>query len=311
MIQSSLPPYISTTTPILRTTANTTTSHQRPEQEAREPVTLLSLPNELLAIVVSRLPAPALGRLLQTCKQLHYRLTPHLLERAQKPWFGLPPILQATEREHRSLVKLLLALGSCPNAVSSTGSTPLHLVKTAEMAEILLSGGADVARRNRHGLTALHYASSDAKLLELLAKRAGKEVINMKADAGGYTALHCSVRNGAWPVRVLLAHGADPGIIDSSGRTALHLAAGIGSIDAIKELLGHVDVGVQDHGGCTALHWAATWENWDAVRTLVEEGRSPLHLKSRTGKTARDVAAEKEWMDGVRYLERLAAGGIL
>ncbi|PWW76334.1 ankyrin [Tuber magnatum] len=179
------------------------------------------------------------------------------------------------------------------------------------MAEILLSGGADIARRNCHGLTALHYANSDAKLLELLAKHAGKEVINMKADAGGYTALHCSVNHGARPVRVLLAHGADPGIMDWYGRTALHLAAGIGSMDAIKELLGHVDVGVQDHSGCTALHWAATWENWEVVRTLVEEGRSPLHLKSREGKTARDIAAEKRWMDGVGYLERMAAGSML
>jgi len=117
------------------------------------------------------------------------------------------------------------------------GDTALHIAAAAyqrDIAEELVSRGANVRARNRRGAEPLHYAAdgipgSDAwdpdaqyAVVELLIT-AGADP--NAADKSGVTPLHRAVRTRcAAAVRVLLANGADPRRKNGSGSTPLHLA---------------------------------------------------------------------------------------
>jgi hypothetical protein len=145
------------------------------------------------------------------------------------------------------------------------GDTPLHVAAAAyqrDIAEELVSRGANVSARNRRGAEPLHYATdgipgSDAwdpdaqyAIVEFLI-RAGADPNS--EDKGGVAPLHRAVRTRcATAVRALLTNGADALGRNKSGSTPLHLAiqntgrGGTGSAASQEEqaviirlLLGH------------------------------------------------------------------------
>jgi Ankyrin repeats (3 copies)/Ankyrin repeat len=117
------------------------------------------------------------------------------------------------------------------------GDTALHIAAAAYRADIaddLVTRGADVRARNRRGAEPLHSASvgmpgsrtwqpeAQAAIIEYLV-RAGADP--NAADMNGVTPLHRAVRTRcAAAVRVLLAVGADVRRPNGSGSTPLHLA---------------------------------------------------------------------------------------
>lgn len=117
-----------------------------------------------------------------------------------------------------------------------TLNTPLHNAvrrKDPYAVGMLLHKKADVNAKNASGLTPLlltanqfkHPLSNDHTiLLRLLLESEGVSV-NDKAGVNEQTALHYAVLAGSpVAVRLLLAHGADPGCRDSKGDNALALA---------------------------------------------------------------------------------------
>src|SRR6185436_18484959 len=122
------------------------------------------------------------------------------------------------------------------NHYAYAGDTPLHIAAAAyqtEIAEELVSQGANVSARNRRGAEPLHYASDgvpgsaawdpDAQyaVVEFLI-RAGADP--NAEDKSGVAPLHRAVRTrctGA--VRGLLTNGADAIRGNRSGSTPLHL----------------------------------------------------------------------------------------
>ena len=117
------------------------------------------------------------------------------------------------------------------------GDTPLHIAAAAyqrDIAEELVSNGANVSARNRRGAEPLHYASDgipgsaawdpDAQcaIVEFLI-RAGADP--NAEDKSGVAPLHRAVRTRCTAaVRALLTNGADAVGRNKSGSTPLHLA---------------------------------------------------------------------------------------
>ena len=145
------------------------------------------------------------------------------------------------------------------------GDTPLHIAAAAyqrDIAEELVSRGANVSARNRRGAEPLHYAcdgspgsdtwNPDAQyaVVEFLI-RAGADPNS--EDKSGVAPLHRAVRTRCTAaVRALLTNGADARKRNKSGSTPLHLAVqntgrgGSGSAasqeeqaEIIRLLLGH------------------------------------------------------------------------
>jgi ankyrin repeat protein len=113
------------------------------------------------------------------------------------------------------------------------GDTALHVAAAGyrwEIAQNLISHGANCSARNRRGAEPLHYAS-DTNTWNPVAQAATIDCLiragaNPNAiDKSGVAPLHRAVRTRcAAAVHALLAGGADPRRKNKSGSTPLHLA---------------------------------------------------------------------------------------
>jgi hypothetical protein len=175
------------------------------------------------------------------------------------------------------------------------GDTPLHVAAAGyriEIAEALLTAGADVKAKNRRHAQPLHYASDGS--LEAPNWNADRQVAMLRllldagADTGaqdknGATPLHRAVRTRcSAAVRYLLQAGADPAIRNKPGSTPFHLAVqntgrgGSGSDasrDAQREIIEAflkrgVSPTLADEKSLTVLDWAKT----DWIRQLLNGG---------------------------------------
>jgi ankyrin repeat protein len=136
------------------------------------------------------------------------------------------------------------------------GDTALHAAGfsyDAEMAQELITRGADIRARNRRGAEPLHAAViggpgspswSPAEQYEVIRYLIEAGADPNAAAVGGVTPLHRAVRNRcSAAVKALLQFGADPTIQNDHGSTALDLAhwttgrGGTGSPEAKLEQL--------------------------------------------------------------------------
>ena len=118
----------------------------------------------------------------------------------------------------------LLPGGVDPNAADSEGRTALMLASFnghTDIVRILLDSGAETDQLDSLGRTALIYGSSGPfpQTIELLLERqANPNVADLDEH---FTALmHAAAEGNIEVVKVLLAHGADPGMKDIDGDTA-------------------------------------------------------------------------------------------
>ena len=145
------------------------------------------------------------------------------------------PLHQAAAEGCSAVVRFLLENGGDPNSYTVWGGrlsvAPLHLAANREVAELLLTAGAQVNIRATGdpltgyvNYTPLHYAvigNRDRGVAEaLLAAGADTEA---REVLSGDTPLHLAV----WSVEMimlLLDHGANPNGRRNDGQTPLHLA---------------------------------------------------------------------------------------
>jgi hypothetical protein len=168
------------------------------------------------------------------------------------------------------------------------GDTGLHLAAASyqgELAESLVTKGADVRARNRRGAEPLHYAADGSPDTEHWDPAAQSEVIAYliavgadpnALDKSGVAPLHRAVRNRcSAAASALIANGADPRLTNKSGSTPLHLA-------------------VQNTGKSNSGSNACKAEQGRIIALLLRHGASPADVDANGNPVA--VAASSDWI---------------
>lgn len=168
------------------------------------------------------------------------------------------------------------------------GDTALHIAASAyqqDIAEALISRGADVRARNRRGGEPLHYAADGNPVAAHWDPDAQREIVTYLVENGadpngfdnsGVAPLHRAVRTRSTAaVRALIDHGADPRLQNKSGSTPLHLA-------------------VQNTGRGHSGSQAAKDEQALIIAVLLDHGARPTDTDAN-GKTVA-AAASSDWI---------------
>ena len=155
---------------------------------------------------------------------------------------GPTDVADAAKRGDRAAVRTSLARKADVNAAHVDGSTALHWAverDDAEMADMLIRGGARITARTREGVTPLQLAATNgsAAMIDRLLKAGAKpnEPLTQARD----TALMMAARTGATgAIRLLVEAGADVNAKETwGGTTALMWAVSEGHLEAARLLI--------------------------------------------------------------------------
>ncbi|MFC1762656.1 ankyrin repeat domain-containing protein [Planctomycetota bacterium] len=146
----------------------------------------------------------------------------------------------------------------------SAMDTPLGMAckkKNLEAVGMLVTAGADVNYRDRHGMTILHdLADSWYKLGEVDTETA-QLLMEHGADVDARARLDAIHRMSLWH------------LIEGEGATALHIASFAGKKDMVELLIAKgADVNLKSGFGNAPLHLAVSASHLDVVKVLVEAG---------------------------------------
>jgi ankyrin repeat protein len=162
----------------------------------------------------------------------------------------------------------------------------------------------DVETRDRYGWTGCMYAAriGHEGLLEYFLSK--KIDIDLKENKG-QTALMVAVNARNYDiVKLLIDAGANVTSQDQYGYTALMWAINDRSWDSIPLLLATMKgINIQNYEGDTALHMAIDYRSYDDIVFFLVEKGADMILKNRAGKTALDIAKEKNYVKIVDLLE--------
>eukprot|EP01116_Phalansterium_solitarium_P024696 TRINITY_DN9119_c0_g1_i1.p1 TRINITY_DN9119_c0_g1~~TRINITY_DN9119_c0_g1_i1.p1 ORF type:complete len:1155 (+),score=322.34 TRINITY_DN9119_c0_g1_i1:118-3465(+) len=215
----------------------------------------------------------------------------------------------ASDADHLALVQLLVENGAQINRADHEGTTPLHqaltLASSAPMVEYLLRHGADPDARTSNGICPLHVVAFDGQLRAIEALVNAGANVNAQ-DPDGLTPLHHVCVSGNVEIaRFLLAQpGIDLDIADTTESAAVHKACFHGRHEILLLLL---DAGANlDYadGLSSPLHHAAFNGQTPCADLLLQRGApvncvdaersSALHKAAFNGHVATvDLLAER------------------
>ncbi len=164
---------------------------------------------------------------------------------------GITALMMAVHEKKTDLIERLLAAGAQVNDSDGDGRSVLHMAvfsKNVESVRLLVEHKVDFEKRDKNGLTPLHYAfviEGCANIGELLLKRGASinALFSMEGLSVPVTLLqYKSARGDAQVVKMLLLYKADvraklADTLTTGGETALHLAASSGHADVCRLLL--------------------------------------------------------------------------
>jgi ankyrin repeat protein len=221
-------------------------------------------------------------------------------------------------------VSALLDVGADPNKTCAARDesvfehwtadrTPLMraaLTGSRTLVEALVTRGADAQFKNRHGMSALHFAGSPAVMDYLISK--GLD-LNTR-DALGNTALldilhlegDLSTNETIDLIRHALSQGAQADVLDNRGFGPVHIALEEaqlyenepGEKDALELIKFLVGAGVKatttSRTGVTPLHIAARRNSLDIVKYLVQNGANAQALAGQCDRSSCSIYSERE-----------------
>ena len=189
---------------------------------------------------------------------------------------GLPLPHLASEHGRANILEFFLDEGFSAGLTDEEGLSPLFLAKTAEIADLLLRHGANVNARDSQGNTPLHFS-----------------VMNGNIDVTQYL-----IDNGA---NVNAAMDDGPTFLEN-GWTPLHIAAVKGNTQLLNILIENgSNINSTGTFNDTPLHAAVAKNNVNCVHILLERGADRT-IKMHNGKSAEDIAKEKDNLEALRLL---------
>jgi ankyrin repeat protein len=136
-----------------------------------------------------------------------------------------------------------------PKCSGPNHATPLHFAATAEVADVLIRAGADLAALDKYGWTPLSVIASYGARRRAAAGR----VIEGGGEADIF--LWCALGDAN---RVAELLGTGIAQVEREGETLLHVACKYGHVEIVPPLLRYgADASARTDGGVTPLHLAA------------------------------------------------------
>jgi len=206
---------------------------------------------------------------------------------------GLTVLHKVVSENLIPLAKLVIERKADVNAVDANGKTALHLLRSREMAELLVSAGANVSVKGTDGRTALHGAAvrGEAEVSRVLIEK-GADPLARAVD--GATPIHDATRDARGGVLKELLAVKSQGVnaIDNNGRSPLHHASEQRYDAVLKELIEKgARLDLADRFGNTPLHQATLVGNAYTTGFLVKAGADPK-VRNKDGKTSFDLAMQ-------------------
>ncbi|XP_026673575.1 serine/threonine-protein phosphatase 6 regulatory ankyrin repeat subunit C-like [Ceratina calcarata] len=212
----------------------------------------------------------------------------------------------AVVMRQREIAELLITNGANVHAVDRRNYTPMHEAARnddLEIMKLLMDNGANIANL--------------PKLLFIAVKRASTEFVKLvlqhidvnAIDSDGSMAIHSCVRRrpiNYETLKLLIVKGAN---IDAKHNhtTALNLAARVRDINAVKLLLNNnADVNCKEEDGTTPLHIFVSFQEVEICKLLVKKG-AYLNIKSDTRPPPLHVAVSVDNLDIMEILLRAGA----
>jgi len=235
--------------------------------------------------------------------------------------FGRTPLHSAAVQDREEYVRLLLRHNADVSIRDKSGLSALHLTmmnNKLNIAQVLLDycakkGTSLINSKNDQGMTPLHLATlgGTSDLVRLCIQHGAQ--LDVADECFRNTPLHFACCcNHVDVARILLEAGADASIADDLGETPLHLAVGRKHVKVVELLLQVVDnpvhlVNKVDRKGWTVLHTAVHKGAVEILRILLNN-KIDATIKDRLGKTALELACQRQRLDAIYILYRYGIG---
>lgn len=193
-----------------------------------------------------------------------------------KTYFGVTPLMYATQENHLNILKILLHNGADPKIKPSDGTTPLIMATIynhLDAADILIQYGADINTSDDLSANPLLYASFYGYyyMTDMLLYYGAN--INYEDDENTNAIILASFNGKPEIVDMLAGHGADINSRDVNGFTPLIVAAQNGHFEVAEQLIEKkADVNARTIYNTTAFFYAVNNGYTEIVKLLMKNG---------------------------------------
>lgn len=194
----------------------------------------------------------------------------------------------AAEYDRLDLAEALMDAGLNAHALNGFYETPLHVVKSPEMADLLLANEAEIHATERSRLTPFLTAvrADHVDVASFLLDRGAK----LDDETGSGSNAFYFARSAAMAT-LLVRHGLDVNKAGWCGWTPLHCATNSGNPDVVEILIdAGAEIHSRDDSGQTPLHKAMTAHRVEAGKALLRRGANP-DARDDFGRTPLQLAA--------------------